>query len=104
MSTIESELDVEVEMIESLAVEKWAEVDKKELRRVGSFSDLSKVEIRFSFPERDVDGELQIDEDALEVGPKRAIESKSVVLGRRTGLRRRKVDQIRECKRRSPES
>ncbi|CAG5094838.1 Oidioi.mRNA.OKI2018_I69.XSR.g13905.t1.cds [Oikopleura dioica] len=68
MSTIESELDVEVEMIESLAVEKWAEVDKKELRRVGSFSDMSKVDIRFSFPERDVDGELQIDEDALEDG------------------------------------
>ena len=73
MSTIESELDVEVEMIESLAVEKWPEVDKKELRRVGSFSDLSKVDIRFSFPERDVDGELQIDEDALEVSRSSAL-------------------------------
>ena len=69
MSTIETEPDVEVEMVESLAVENWATVDKAQLRRVGSLSDMSNVEIQFQFPERDVDGELQIDEDALEVSP-----------------------------------
>ncbi|CBY42159.1 unnamed protein product [Oikopleura dioica] len=68
LSTIEAEPDVEVEMVESLAVDNWATVEKATLRRVGSFSDMSNVDIRFRFPERDVDGELQIDEDALEDG------------------------------------
>jgi hypothetical protein len=70
MSTIEAEPDVEVEMVESLALDNWATIDKGSLRRVGSFSDMSNVDIRFRFPERDVDGELQIDEDALEVSSK----------------------------------